>query len=215
MPKTRNWPRELCQPMSEEKLRQRGAPLGLLLQAAETPEDRRARLIKNYLAEIKNRASTMLNFFDLTWPENDPQWLSFVMKLCNHWEIPGFQITEVPSKGPGAPKKWTDHKNCELFADVNALVRQRGLSEHSACQYIAAHLSRFGNRYAVKPSRKRRSANDGKTLHRQYERVKKQIQTDDLFRLLNFGSAFDSPNISYGPDLITAAIKRYSAMQEL
>jgi hypothetical protein len=130
MRKARKWPRE--QSMSMQELEGRGAPLGLLFENQESRPEATRRLIRNYLAEIRRRAELMLGFLGLDWPKTDAQWLNFVMKLCQHWDIPAFQVTQAPSRGPGAGKKWTDQKNCELFADVNELVRRRKFSARSA-----------------------------------------------------------------------------------
>jgi hypothetical protein len=223
MPKPRKWPPELRKKIIEQELAQREAPLGLLSEKKESEVEARQRLTRNYLDEIRRRTELILAFFKIGWPESDAQWLSLLMKVCDHWEIPAYRIEPVASRGRGASKSWTDQRNCELFADVNALVA-RGMSEYSACQHIAKNPQLFKNRYKVKPKPGRKAKNDGSTLHRQYERVKKQIQTDALFRLRQFCPPMPIGAVpvalgllsapDYGPDLITEAIRRYGVTQE-
>jgi hypothetical protein len=155
----------------------------------------------------------MLAFFKIYWPQNDAEWLSLVMKMCEHWDIPGFQLATAPARGPGADKKWTDKKNCELFADVNALVQRLGWSESSACAHIAKNPEKFKNRYRVKRRGDRAGDEDTKTLRRQYTRVKEQIQTDAVFRLAHFGEPFGAIP-EYDSGLIKEAIRRYAVAQE-
>jgi hypothetical protein len=216
MSKGREWPRELRSPIVQEELAKRGAPPGVLFERAESDSEATKRLIKNYLAEITQRAKLMLAFFQIPWPQNDAQWLSFVMKICDYWAVPGFEVASSVPRGPGQSKKWTDRKNCELFADVNALVLHKGLTEYSACQHIARNPRAYKNRYPIKSRTARKAKGDARTLHRQYVRVKKKIQDDHIFRLSYFGLPFGSllGNIDYGPDLIEEAIKRYAVAQE-
>jgi hypothetical protein len=211
MAKAPEWPRELKKSISAKELAQRGAPLGLFNASQEPERERNNRLIKNYSAEIRRRTELILSFFRLHWPKNDDQWLILLVKLCGHWEIPAFEITVTPAKGPGRDKKWTDQKNCELFADVNALVL-RGMSENAACQHIARNPRIFENRYNVTPKPQRRAKDAGDTLHRQYERVKARVQSDQLFRIRYFSLPFASTD--YGPDLINEAIRRYAIPQK-
>jgi hypothetical protein len=180
---------------------------------------KRRRVTKNYLLEIERRAKHMLAFFQIPWPQDDAQWLHFIMKICERWDIPGFQLASSPSKGPGQSKKWTDRKNCELFADVNASVLHKGLTEHSACHHIARNPRTYKNRYPVKSRTARKAQDDAGTLHRQYERVKRKIQDDRIFRLSHFGLPLGLPfgplsNVDYGPDLIAEAIRRYATAQQ-
>jgi hypothetical protein len=212
MPKAREWPTELRKPISAKELAWRGAPLGLLFERAEPERKYNIRLGKNYAAEVRSRTEVMLGFFHMDWPRNDYQWLMFLMRLCEHWEIPAFEITTTKPKGPGRSKKWTDKQNYELFADVNALVERRGMSENAACHHIARNPRMFKSRYDVAPKRGRQAKDAGRTLHRQYERVKRQIQDDSLFRLRHFSRPFES--IEYGPELIKEAIRRYAIAQK-
>jgi hypothetical protein len=212
MPKARGWPTELRKHISAKELAQRGAPLGLLFERAESECDSNIRVAKNLAAEVRRRTEIILRFLDVDWPRNDDQWLLFLMRLCEHWEIPAFEITTTTPKGPGRSKKWTDKQNCELFADVNALVERRGMSENSACEYIARNPKMFNSRYNVAPKRQRQAKDAGRTLHRQYERVKAQIQNDPLFRVRHFSRPFES--IEYGPELVKEAVRRYAVPQK-
>jgi hypothetical protein len=193
----------------QQELVKRGAPLGLLTESESLLKE---RLIKNYRAEIERRVKLVLAFFQISWPQNNTDWLRFVMKLCEHWDIPGFQLATAPERGPGADKKWTDKRNCELFADVSSLVR-RGMSESAACAHIAKNPKKFNNRYGVKRKGARKGDDDSETLRRQYVRVKAQIQTDALFRLAYFGEPFGAVP-KYDSDLIEEAIGRYAVAQE-
>jgi hypothetical protein len=209
--KAPEWPPGLRKSISAEELARHGAPLGFWAESRESKREIHDRLIRNYVTEIRSRAELMLSFFHVDWPKNEIQWLIFLMKLCEHWKIPAFEITTTPLKGRGRYKKWTDQKNCELFADVNALVA-RGMTENAACQYIARNPRIFKSRYDVAPKRERQARDAGKTLHRQYERVKAQIQSDFLYRVRHFGRPFES--IEYGPELIREAIRRYVVPQK-
>jgi hypothetical protein len=145
--------------------------------------------VAEYIIECDRRIRLLIDFFgvDLKLPGS---WLLLIVRLCNHWDIPGFSNAHR-----GAPRRWTDIKNCELFADVMALAPP--ISEHAACAHICKN-AKYRERYsAVKP----------KTIHRQFLRAKKQIKDDPIFRLQYFSDG-QGPT-DYGPGVIKAAVERY------
>ena len=136
--------------------------------------------------------------------------MSLVIDLCNHWEIPAFQILQSKPRGPGASRIWTDRRLCELFADVQSLVRDSAMSEHAACKHIAAHPGKFGRRYS--PPKKTQPGDWGKTLHRQFLRAKGMAKHDFPFRMIYFGEGKGllRPTPEYGPEFMRIAIERYA-----
>src|SRR5258705_7437245 len=61
-------------------------------------------------------------------PDSDAGWMRLLLDLCDHWQIPAFQILEKKARGPGASTKWTDRRFCELFADVQSLVKSSAMT---------------------------------------------------------------------------------------
>ena len=138
----------------------------------------RARLLKpggslaevigvEFFAEVKRRVIAMVGFVDpLTEgpPATEREWLRFIYYLSLYCGIPGFQ--EAGRRKAGRPKKWTDEKRLQLFADVMSLVQRRRMTEHSACLYIASHPEHYLDRHP----------NDPKTLHREFQRAKNAFE---------------------------------------
>jgi hypothetical protein len=174
MGKTRDWPTDL-----RKKINFR--------------QSRRDDFLPAYIIECERRIRLLFDFFGVD-PKLHGSWQYLIVRLCNHWDIPGFQSSNA--QGRGAPRRWTDIKNCELFADVMALTPS--MSEHAACVHICKNAAKYGERYsAVKP----------KTIHRQFLRAKNQIKTDQIFRLQYFSDGLGPTD--FGPGFIKEAVKRY------
>jgi hypothetical protein len=176
MGKTRDWPTDLRKKIN--------------FPQSETRDD----LVAEYIIECNRRIRLLFDFFDVSTKDGSASWEYLIVRLCNHWDIPGFQLSNA--QGRGAPRRWTDEKNCELFADVMALAS--GMSEHAACVHICKNASKYSQRY---------SKYNSKTIHRQFLRAKKQIKTDPIFRLQYFGGGLGPTD--YGPELIKVALNRY------
>jgi len=153
----------------------------------------RDEFVAEYIVECSRRIQLLFGFFGVS-PSLKGSWEYLIVRLCNYWDIPGFQLPNA--QGRGAPRRWTDTKNCELFADVMAKTQK--MSDHAACVYISKNTAKYGQRYL--------SIKD-KTLHRQFLRAKKRIRTDPIFRLQYFGGGLRPTD--YGPKLIQEAIERY------
>jgi hypothetical protein len=146
-------------------------------------------------------------------PKTDEEWLGLIIELCDHWDIPAFQIIEN-APGVGARKKWTDQRLCELFSDVKALEFEGTLTEHSACAFIAKNAHKFGQRYTLpKHSTRDRWA---KTLHRQFVEAKAKAKNDWVFRFFCFNPGGERLAFipEYGPELIERAIERYAVTRK-
>jgi len=175
MHKARDWPSDLRKRIN--------------FRQSEARDD----LVAEYIIECNRRIRLLFDFFDVSTKHGSASFEYLIVRLCNHWDIPGFQSSNA--QGRGAPRRWTDKKNCELFADVMAVAS--GMSEHSACAHIC-NASKYSQRYSKYKS---------KTIHRQFLRAKKQIKTDPIFRLQYFGGGLGPTD--YGPELIKVALNRY------
>ena len=163
-----------------------------------------------FAKEVFARMDVLAQFFGYPeLPESNEDWRSLLWRLCEHWNIPAFQIVESRPRGPGAGKVWTDEKQCQLFADVQSLVARSQLSENAACKYIAKNPTRFEGRYR----RPKQSNQDAwaKTLHRQFLASKKRAKEDFGFRMVYFGKGLGLLRpIPEWPELIGVAIERYA-----
>ena len=175
MGKAREWPADLKKPLN--------------LQRSRGDDD----FVTEYVIECHRRIRLLFDFFGLHAKHGG--WEHLIVLLCNYWDIPGFKLSGLRR---GAPKRWTDTKNCELFADVMALVLKSHISAHGACGYIFKHSAKYGGRYSNIKS---------KTLYRQFLRAKKLIESDGIFRLVHFGGGL-APT-EYGPEFIKVAIKKH------
>ena len=156
MSKQPDWPRQLNEPFSHHRIADY-AIRGLL--SSEAAAD---RITEAFNAELKRRVTLMAYDLDMPGlPKSETQWLRLFYELCRRWQIPGFQDT--PKKRRGAKTKWTAQLKGALFDDVTSLVKQKGITESSACRYIAVNARKFGQRYPTNP----------KTLHREFLRAKK------------------------------------------
>ncbi|ANW04974.1 hypothetical protein LMTR13_37455 [Bradyrhizobium icense] len=148
-------------------------------------------------------------FGHLSLPTSEQGWRSLLWDLCEHWNIPAFQIVSSKPRGRGAKKIWTNEKHCELFGDVQSLVASSRMTEHAACKYIAKNSSRFGERY--RRSKATTESAWARTLHRQYTEAKRRAKHDFTFRMLYFG---EGPGllrpIPKWPKLVQLAIERYA-----
>jgi hypothetical protein len=175
MGKTRDWPTDLRKKINFRK--------------SQVRDD----FVAEYIIECNCRIRILFDFFGVD-PKLPGSWEYLIVRLCNHFDIPGFQSSNA--QGRGAPRRWTDIKNCELFADVMALTSR--MSEHAACVHICKSVAKYSERY---------SAFEPRTIHRQFLRAKKQIKTDPIFRLQYFGGGLGPTD--YGPELIKVALNRY------
>src|SRR5262249_24061189 len=132
MARPRDWPAELRKPIVAQELT-RGI-YGLLGEAELTGRSAQKCLQERYARECLRRLEIMRSFFGLA--ERDFSDAYLIIRLCDHWNIPAFHISNASKKGRGRSKIWTDIKHCELFADVKSLV-ENGLSEHGACRILA------------------------------------------------------------------------------
>jgi hypothetical protein len=177
MGKTRDWPTDLRKRIN--------------FPQSQVHDD----LVAEYIIESQRRIRLLFDFLGID-PKMPGSWEYLIVQLCNHWGIPGFH-----DRGRGAPKRWTDTKNCQLFADVMALTLTSRMPEHAACVYISKHPAKYDQRYA-----------DFKTatIHRQFLRAKKQIKSDPIFRNLHFNLGLVQVPIEYGSGLIKVAVNLYA-----
>lgn len=208
MPSTRKWPPELSKPLILEEIDKEISPHQRnkyfeteRLIAIDTDFRWRAEVMADFLRDLFRNDDYPLNPFGGA----DDEWLCLLVRVCKYWKIPGFHVEMVKPRGPGASKFWTDQKLCELFSDIQAVVKNEEISEHSAAQLIAKHPDDFGNRY-VRPG-KARSRGAHSTIYRQFNAAKKQIRFNSAFRAAYFADK------KYGPDLTEWAINRYSFSQ--
>lgn len=201
MKKAREWPAELRKPMTLRDL----APIASNLGKEITPQyDDLVR--KNYVTECARRFGVMLEFFGVNKSDEIGLLKWLIVRLCNHWNIPAFQVVDRPARSSAKQKIWTDEKSCQLFADVMALVPR--LSENAACVYIAKNSTKYRKRY---------DNLNAKTLHRQFLYAKSQIVHDPVFRLMFFsaGGPFEKIKVpEYGRDLIAMAVERYAITRQ-
>jgi hypothetical protein len=119
---------------------------------------------QEFVAEVRRRVSAIAAFVDPLgegFPATEGDWLRIIYYLCLYWRIPGFH-----NKKGGRPKKWTDKKREQLFADVMSLVK-RGKNEHQACRIIAASPQKYIHGNYPKNHR---------TLHREFLRAKEAFE---------------------------------------
>jgi hypothetical protein len=161
MTKKPDWPRELREPFSPQRIADQAVGE---VKENESPAERISQL---FYSEVKRRVMLMAGYLDM-WrpPSSETDWLQFVYYLCLHWNIPAFQ--EASKKRPGAKKKWTDKRREELFTDVMSLVQRTRMTESAACRHVALNPSKFLERYPTNP----------KTLHREFLRAKKAFERD-------------------------------------
>jgi hypothetical protein len=113
-----------------------------------------------FRAELDERLKALAEYLGVGWPKTPEEWHKLVIAICSHFEVPGFQLT---AKGPGAPREWPPWKNLRLLTDVEySMTKNRKLTEHGACHYIAAHPKEFENQYP----------GNATTLYRQFLRAK-------------------------------------------
>ena len=209
--KSRVWPVELKQPIIIEQIQSNDPNLKKVI----SPEDSERALFEAVSVERGRRVIIISEFLGQELPASDAEWLLLIVAICEHWNIPAFQMKMKKPRGPGATKFWTDEKHCQLFADVQYLAKGK-LSEHGACKFIAAKPEKFGRRY-LRPDRTRREAWN-KTIHRQFIAAKRKIKSDRTFRAVHFTYGFvfgfgPEHGPEYGPAFIDDAIKRYAYAQ--
>jgi hypothetical protein len=201
------WPRELKKPIVIRNLL---SGLDSSLPRSEYMDQAKDKFREALLV----RLALLCRFFGASLPKGDEEWLSLIIKLCDHWDIPTFQSVVEKSPGVGARKKWTDQRLCELFSDVKALESEAKLTEHSACVFIAKNAEKFGQRYTLpKNSTRDRWA---KTLHRQFVVAKAKAKNDWAFRFFCFNPGGERLAFvpEYGPKLIKLAIERYAVTRK-
>ena len=200
MPKQPAWPKELRTPIVLSKF------LSELDSTYTETGFLERKMHKAVMLEIARRISVIAGFLNADL-RGEQSWIFLLWRLCDHWGIPAFQIAKHPPRKAGRRRKWTEAKQCELFADVMNLAATAKMTEHSACLFIAKNRRRFGNRYLMKGNDKAVA----RTLHRQFLEAKKATQ-DYFFRLIHFGDAEAQHFhvLEYGPELVRMAIKRYA-----
>jgi hypothetical protein len=136
---------------------------------AEMTKRRRAGLDHHGIlaAEVRRRVALMAQYLGIQWPENEDGWLRLVVGICSRWRVPGFQLAAT---GSGRKTEWPVWKNWELIIDVwSRRLKNKKLTDHAACQYIADHAKEYDNRYPDNP----------KTLYRQFQRAKNETDEFD------------------------------------
>jgi hypothetical protein len=172
------------------------------------------QLAKALSEEVIRRQDLIFRHLGLRGPpQTEEGWRVLVWEVCDRANVPWFKF--VPKKRRrGAPRIWTDLKHCQLFADVQTLamtwgVVNLGLSENSACKFIAQRSSKFGGRY-VKPRRGSEKA-WAATIHRQFTTAKRKVLSDVAFRLTYFAEGDGiTRRVPDGNRLIRLAIERYA-----
>lgn len=208
MPKTLPaWPAELRRPIYLGEL---PVARGLFFSTSDSKADRESRLHEAVGTALNARLESLSTFFGLTKaPDADTEWITLLISLSNHCGLPIFKIEAGRRRGPGASKKWTDEKLCELFADVQSLVAHSAMTEHAACKHIAANPGKFARRYS-RPNRTK-PGNWSRTLHRQFTTAKKRAKDDFAFKMIFFG---EGPGllrpVPEWPRLLQVAIERYA-----
>jgi hypothetical protein len=164
MSKKRKWPAELEGPFPIQKLEHDA--IEAAGEAGNSEQLYTQYLRKFWETEAKRRVALIAQFFNKPWPQSEEGWLEIVFLNCSGFEAPGFQ-----SGLPGAPEKWTRAANRRLFADVMSVVaKQKMPSERAAVKSIFDHPSKFLDRY---------SKYTFLTLHRQFQRVKREFEKND------------------------------------
>jgi hypothetical protein len=146
---------------------------------AETNERRRAGLDHHGIlsAELQRRVELMAQYLGIQWPKNEDGWLKLVVGICSRWNVPGFRLA---ARGSGRKKEWPYWKNWELIIDVRSRrLKNKKLTDHAACQYIADHPEEYDNRYPDNP----------KTLYRQFQRA--MNETDEFESDQTLATLFD------------------------
>jgi hypothetical protein len=199
------WPTELNNPIVIGTPSRATLPFGSLV-----PD--RDDLADQLRAEMQRRLELIAKHLRIKPPKTlDPEWLRFTAAICTHWQIPGF----MPPTEKVSRAKWTNHKLCELFADVHSLTIAGRLTPNGACGHIADFPAKFGERYPLKDSPKAKKAL-AKTLHRQYVAVKNKIKSNAKFRHSYFGTSLGAGILNqstpdFGPELYRVAIERYAS----
>lgn len=205
MPRRQKWPAELKKPLIMEQIDKGISPRQRVkhfetdrLIAIDSDFRWRAEIMADFLRDHFRDDDFPLNPFAGT----DDKWLSLLVRVCNYWKINAFQVEMVKPRGAGASKFWTDQKICELFADIQSVVRQNNVSEYSAARHVANNPADFGNRYFQQ--RSGRPGGSHTTIYRQFNYAKSKIKSNADLRSVKF------VNLDYGPSLIEWAVKRYA-----
>jgi hypothetical protein len=70
-------------------------------------------------SEVQRRIRAVAKQVGCKNPESwNEEWADLIRGVCNYWNIPGFH----PPKKRTTKQIWTNHKLCELFADVHSLT---------------------------------------------------------------------------------------------
>jgi hypothetical protein len=113
-------------------------------------------------AELDQRLEELAAYLGMAWPKTQQDWHKLVIAICARFQVPSFRLA---AKGPGAPREWPPWKNIRLLTDVAYLMtKNKKLTEHGACQFIAEHPEKFDHQYTLTAT----------TLHRQYLRAKEE-----------------------------------------
>jgi hypothetical protein len=200
------WPKELNSPFwTPPAAAPAHVPFGALAAAADG-------FAEQERSEVQRRIRAVAKQVGCKNPESwNEEWADLIRGICNYWNIPGFH----PPKKRATKQIWTNHKLCELFADVHSLTIAGRLTPNGACGHIADFPAKFGDRYPLKDSPKAKKAL-AKTLYRQYVAVKNKIKSNARFRHSYFGTSLgvgilNQSTPDFGPDLYRVAIARYAS----
>jgi hypothetical protein len=179
-----SWPPELKQPivlgvLQEEISRAQSAKNFHidLMDAVHEERVRRIEILAKFVGQFAQDVPRRL-------PEDEYEWSHLLIAVCQIWKIPGFHLARTTPPRPGAEQFWTDERHCELFADVQNIVKA-GKSERAACAFIAKNARTFGTRYP-RPAMSRPDS-WSKTLLRQFVTAKRKMRNDPAFRVIHFG----------------------------
>lgn len=205
-----HWPEDLKRPIYLNEILPGG-----LMELGNSLDDYQKRFNDAFSTVLAHRLRVLSGFLGFPAPPNsESDWLGLIIALADHCDLPLFKGVAQRPPGPGAKKKWTDQKLCELFADVRSLVANSELTEHGACKFIATHPARFDRRY-TRPN-KTQPGDWSRTLHRQFLRAKAKAQSEFAFKLIFLGKG---PGLlralpEYGPELFEIAIERYAVARK-
>ena len=88
-------------------------------------------------AAVEEKIPLLFEHFGITQTGTDLDYRVLAVALAATY-VPGFQIVDPASKTKAGRKiKWTDERHIKLFADVEALKRDKHLSSRGACRVLS------------------------------------------------------------------------------
>ncbi|MBM3566324.1 MAG: hypothetical protein FJX42_09460 [Alphaproteobacteria bacterium] len=153
----KKYPGLLNQPMESHQ-----TPSEILMGADKPSPENRAKNFQQFF----QRLSLLFEHYGLRMGEFE----KLALELARA-HVPGFRYRGPDERKRGAPQKWMPHKSFELYADVNALIRQKAKREKrcsvsQACR-ILAETPRYAARY---------KGQKHKSLLRRYQEVALKIR---------------------------------------